>query len=52
MKVKIDPEPTCGAGAIDSVAEPVNLKSTVDSGGLTTTASVVLENPNRAPDPT
>ena len=50
--MKIDPEPTCGAGATDSVADPLNLNSAMDSGGLDPTASVVLENPNRAPDPT
>ena len=34
-----------------STADPENLKSAVDSGGLDPTASVVLENPKRAPDP-
>jgi len=51
MNVKSDPVPMCGAGVIDSASLPVILKSAVDSGGLDTTASVVLENPKRAPDP-
>ena len=41
----------CGAGTKDSAAVPANLNTGANSGGLTPTASVVLENPNRDPEP-
>ena len=42
----------CGAGTNDSAAVPVNLSTGANSGGFAPTDSVVLENPNRIPNPT
>ena len=49
--VKIEPEPTCGAGVVDSSPLPEILNRIVDSGGLDPVASVVLENPKSDPEP-
>ena len=49
--VKIEPEPTCGAGVVDSSALPENLNSSLEVSALEID-SVVLENPKSDPEPT
>ena len=49
--MNIDPEPISVAGAVDSAADPENLKSSVVVSENLVNDSVVLLNPNSDPDP-